>query len=106
MITEFKMQTDGRVYSKELLKKAVEEYNQRKDKGLVRLTHVERTGCVDLDFRSLFTDIKEVDISNQVLEAIMSERWNNHRKDKSVDDDKERTNVENSAGNLSHPSDI
>lgn len=106
MIAEFKMPKEGRVYSKELLKKAVEEYSQVKDKGLVCLTHGERTGCVDLDFRSLYTDIKEVDISNQVLGAIMSERWNNHRKDKSVDDDKERTNVENSAGNLSHPSDI
>jgi len=84
MITEFNIPTDGRVYSKELLKKAVEEYNQRKDKGLARLTHGERTGCVDLDFRSLFTDIKEVDISKQVLEAIKSEWWKNHIKDKSI----------------------
>ena len=95
-----------RVYSNKMLKKAVEEYIQRKDKGLVRLTHIERTGCVNLDFRSLFTDIKEVDISKQILEVIKSERWKNHRKDKSIDDDKERTNVKNRTGNLSHPSDI
>jgi len=86
-IDEFKIPTDGRVYSKELLKKEVDEYSQRKDKGLVRLTHGERTGCVDLDFRSLFTDIKEVDISKNVLEVLKSERWNNRRKDKSTGDE-------------------
>lgn len=86
MIAEFKIPTDRRVYSKELLKKAAEEYIQRKDKGLVRLTHIERTGCVNLDFRSLFTDIKEVDISKQVLEVLKSERWKNRRKDNSISD--------------------
>lgn len=84
MIAEFNIPTDGRVYSKELLKKAVEEYGQRKDKGLARLTHGERTGCVNLDFSCLFTDIKEVDISKHVLEAIKSERCDNHSKDKSI----------------------
>lgn len=84
MIAEFKIPTGGRVYSKELLKKAVEEYDQKKDKGLARLTHGERTGCVDLDFSSLFTDIKEVDISKQVLETLKSERWKYHNKDKSI----------------------
>lgn len=87
MIAEFKIPTDGRVYSKELLKREVDEYNHRKDKGLARLTHGESTGCVDLDFRSLFTDIKEADISKNVLEVLKSERWNNRRKDKSIGDE-------------------
>ena len=84
MISEFKIPTDGHIYSKERLKKAVEEYNKMKDKGLVRLTHGERTGCIDLDFRSLYTGIKDADISKQVLDALKSEQWNNHSKDNGI----------------------
>ena len=87
MIAEFKIPTDGRVYSKEMLKKAVEEYNQRKDKGLARLTHGERTGCVNLDFSCLFTDIKEVDLSKHVREIVKSDWWKKAHKDKSIGDE-------------------
>lgn len=74
MIAEFKIPTGGRVYSKELLKKAVEEYSQRKDKGLVRLTHGEKTGNANLDFSSLFTNVKELDVNDAFLDILKSQK--------------------------------
>lgn len=87
MSEEPKIPTNGRIYSKEMLKKAVEEYDQRKDKGLARLTHGKRTGCVNLDFSCLFTDIKEVDLSKHVLEIVKSDWWKKAHKDKSIGDE-------------------
>lgn len=88
-IENVKLGQSCETFSKEALKKAVEEYDKKKEKGLVRLTHGEETGCATLDFSCLFTDIKEVDLSKHVKEIVKSDWWKKAHKDKSIGDEME-----------------